>query len=75
MSITNDQNGNKSSKRITGISLLSGGGCMALTLFIFSLFKKVGDSETAIKVIQMILIAGSGLLGIGVVEFFGKKKG
>jgi len=73
MKALEDSNGNKSSKRITGVSMLAGGSGMAVTLFVFSLFKTVADSATAITVMKSILIAGGGLLGIGIAEFFKKK--
>jgi hypothetical protein len=72
--VMQDGNGNKSSKRITGISILSGAGCMSICLFIFSLFKQVGDPSTALTIIKTMLFTGSGLLGIGVVEHFSKGK-
>lgn len=71
--ITQDQNGNKSSKRVTGIALLAGGAALGLTLFIFSLYKKVADPGTAENVYQALIIAGGSLLGVGVFEFFKKK--
>ena len=69
-----DKNGNVSSKRIAGVSLLCGGGAMFITLFLFAIFKTVKDPETAFKSAQALIYAGAGLLGIGVVEMFGKKK-
>jgi hypothetical protein len=67
-----DQNGNKSSKRLAGISLLAGGGILGVTLFIYSLNKTVADPETASGVYQALLVAGGSLLGVGVFEFFKK---
>ena len=66
--ITEDCNGNKSSKRIMGISMLSTGGAMAIALFVFSLFKDVKDAETALTIIKTLMVAGGGLLGIGIFE-------
>ena len=66
--VLSDGNGNKSSKRITGISMLCGGGAMCIILFIFSLSKTVGDPDTALTIIKTLMIAGGGLLGVGVFE-------
>ena len=74
MSITKDQNGNKSSKRVAGFCALIAGGVMGIILYIFSLFRVVADSATALTVIKLFLAVGGGLLGIGVAEFFAKKK-
>jgi hypothetical protein len=47
---------------------------MCIVLFSFSISKPIGDPTTAKDIIQMVLTAGAGLLGIGVIEWFGKKK-
>ena len=65
-----DESGNKSSKRLIGIILSSVGGALCLALFIFSLFKPVGDPETAKYCCFTLLGAGVGLLGAGVIEKF-----
>jgi len=69
-----DSNGDKSSKRLFGATLLGIGVVMCIVLFWFSISKPIGDPTTAKDIIQMLLMAGAGLLGIGVVEWFGKKK-
>ena len=63
-----DINGNTSSKRLFGAVLLASGLLFSAILFGFSLFTGASDSHTAISVINMLLIAGGGLLGIGVFE-------
>ena len=63
-----DIQGNKSSKRLWGSILLGVGILFAIVLFIYSLSKGAADAATALGVINMFLIAGGGLLGIGVFE-------
>ena len=74
MTTHQDINGNESSKRKYGaISILSG-MALCLTIGICSIFLKVKDPDTALKAAYALLTAGGGLLGIGVIEHFGKKK-
>jgi len=40
---------------------------------IVSIFKAIADPGTAMEAGKTILIVGGGLLGVGVVEFLGKK--
>ena len=68
-----DVNGNKSSKRLWGSIILGGGIVLAIVLFTVSLFKEAVDPATAIKIINLCVITGAGLLGIGVFER-GKKR-
>ena len=63
-----DINGNKSSKRLWGSIVLSSGIILAVTLFVVSLFKGADDPTTAIKIINLCVVTGAGLLGIGVFE-------
>ena len=63
-----DSKGNKSSKRLWGSILLSIGIIFSVILFIFSVSVGVADPITAGNVINMFLISGSSLLGIGVLE-------
>ena len=69
-----DNAGNKSSKRIAGF--ITGGAALAMsvTLFAISIKSKVADPATALTIIKTLAAASFGLLGIGVVELFGKKK-
>lgn len=69
-----DQNGNMSSKRIWGSILLSSGILFSSILFYFSLFKGASDANTALGIINIFLISGGGLLGIGVFEKVINKK-
>jgi hypothetical protein len=63
-----DSSGKPSSKRIWGSILLGSGLTFAAILFGFSLTEGAVDAPTAQGVINMFLIAGSSLLGIGVFE-------
>lgn len=68
-----DSKGNVSSKRIAGISTLLTAVIMACVLFGFSIVKAIGDPDTAMSVINGMLMAGGALLGVGVFEKLGKK--
>jgi len=63
-----DANGNKSSKRLWGSILLTLGIVASAILFYYSLLIGSKDAATALGVINIFLIAGSSLLGIGVFE-------
>jgi len=63
-----DSKGNKSSKRLWGSILLSIGISFSVILFAYSLYKGAADATTALGIINMFLISGGGLLGIGVFE-------
>jgi len=63
-----DSKGNKSSKRLWGSVLLSTGVLFSVILFSYSLFLGAKDAPTALGIINMFLISGGGLLGIGVFE-------
>ena len=66
--ILQDKNGNMSSKRVWGSILLSSGIFFSSILFYFSLFRGTSDPNTALGIINIFLISGGGLLGIGVFE-------
>lgn len=68
-----DSNGNTSSKRVAGISLLGFSMLLGLILFIISIFKDVKNAYTMIDLIKLFIYSGTGLLGIGVVENFAQK--
>ncbi len=63
-----DSKGNKSSKRLWGSILLIVGVLFSVILFAYSLYQGVADASTALGIINMFLISGGGLLGIGVFE-------
>lgn len=63
-----DSKGNKSSKRLWGSILLSIGIIFSGILFYCSLFKGAADAATALGIINIFLISGGGLLGVGVFE-------
>jgi hypothetical protein len=69
-----DANGNPSSKRLLGAIILFNGIVMANTVFIMGLLQKIPDPDMVKNVLQIIFLTGGSLLGIGVVELFGKKK-
>lgn len=73
MKLLQDKDGNTSSKRVAGF-IISGIGLIALlALGVVSMFQKIEDPGTAMESFKTILIVGGGLLGVGVVEFLGKK--
>tara|TARA_Y100000389_G_C17293704_1_gene429343 strand:- start:542 stop:781 length:240 start_codon:yes stop_codon:yes gene_type:complete len=63
-----DSKGNKSSKRLWGSILLTIGVMFSVILFAYSLYEGAADAATALGIINMFLIAGGSLLGIGVFE-------
>ena len=63
-----DAQGNKSSKRLWGSILLVIGVLFAITLFIFSVINAAQDPSTALRIIDIFLIAGGSLFGVGVFE-------
>tara|TARA_R110002012_G_scaffold215674_5_gene386715 strand:- start:2798 stop:3028 length:231 start_codon:yes stop_codon:yes gene_type:complete len=63
-----DSKGNKSSKRLWGSILLIIGIIFSGILFCCSLFKGAADAATALGIINIFLISGGGLLGVGVFE-------
>lgn len=63
-----DSAGNKSSKRLWGSVLLGTGILFSTALFFYSLFKGASDANTALGIINIFLISGGGLLGVGVFE-------
>jgi hypothetical protein len=63
-----DSKGNKSSKRLWGSVLLGAGIIFSTILFSYSLYQGAADAATALGIINMFLIAGGSLLGIGVFE-------
>ena len=73
--ILEDNNGSRSSKRVFGALLVTVGLLCCVALFIVSLFYGARDAHTAVSVVNMLLITGGGLLGIGVFEKgLGKRK-
>ena len=64
----NDANGNKSSKRLFGSIILSTALILCLVLFGYSMITGAKDAQTAMSVINMLLLMGCSLLGIGVFE-------
>ena len=60
-----DDKGNKSSKRLSGIVLCLIGIIFAIITFYKSLDQSVGDSQTILSIIQLFLFFGSSLLGLG----------
>ena len=67
-----DANGDKSSKRLLGSVLLFAGIIFAAILFYYSIEKKATDADTAIAIINVFLVTGGTLLGIGTFERINK---
>jgi len=63
-----DSQGNNSSKRLCGAVLIVLGILLSVFLFFYSMFKLPADARTALDIINVLLISGGGLLGIGVFE-------
>ena len=63
-----DSKGNQSSKRLWGSILLLTGIIFSVILFFFSISATISDPITASNIINMFLISGSSLLGIGTFE-------
>ena len=69
-----DSKGNNSSKRLWGSILMSCGVILSSILFFCSLMINVIDSETAMNIINSFFLAGSVMLGAGVIECFSEKR-
>ena len=67
-----DKNGDTSSKRISGVVILSCGLVLLLTIGIMSLSVIIKDPTTALQVANTLMLTGGSLLGVGVVEGFAK---
>jgi len=63
-----DSSGNKSSKRLWGAIILSMGLLFSSVLFAFSLVGEAKDAATALGIVNLFLVSGGTLLGIGVFE-------
>ncbi len=66
--IFKSRGGNLSSKRVAGMIVIAVAIIMGIVLFGFSVDRSIGDSKTAMSVIEWFLLAGGGLLGVGVFE-------
>ena len=64
----------KSSKRLVGVVSFAIGGLLLTALAVVSFFSPAADPDTILTVGSSFLIAGSSLLGIGVLEGIGGKK-
>lgn len=71
--ILSDVNGNTSSKRVTGFSMVIFAMVLSMVLFILSIFKAAVNSDVMIEVIKLFIYSGTGLLGVGVIENFATK--
>lgn len=67
-----DRDGNTSSKRFAGIIISGMGLAMLCIIGFLAIWEPVADPETAIKVGTTLLGFGAGLLGVSVLEHFGK---
>ncbi len=68
MKTLQDKDGKPSSKRVWGSILLGIGITFSVILFALSLKGGASDPTTAVSIINMFLITGGGILGIGVFE-------
>ena len=73
MKLLQDKDGNTSSKRVAGFIISGFGLILLITIGFMSIWHKIVDPETAMESGKTLLIVGCGLLGVGVVEFLGKK--
>ena len=73
MKLLQDKDGNTSSKRVAGFIISSCGLVLLLIVGFMSIKTEIADPETAMESGKTLLIVGCGLLGVGVVEFLGKK--
>jgi len=69
-----DRDGNTSSKRVTGIILVGLAIVMYIILFVLSMTSEIKTPDVAMEIPKILLFTGSGLLGLGVVEYFKKPK-
>ena len=69
-----DRDGSTSSKRVAGYVIAGAGLALLLTIGVLSVWKKILDPGTALEVGKILLITGSSLLGVGVLEHIGGKK-
>jgi hypothetical protein len=67
-SFLQDGEGNNSSKRLAGLLLIGIGIVLSIILFWRSLTSPVGDSQTALSIIDIFLITGGGLLGVSIFD-------
>jgi len=65
-----DADGAKSSKRLWGSILLTSGILMGFILFAYGIIKESASFPASMEVMQMFIISGSGLLGLGIFENF-----
>lgn len=73
MNIFQDQDGNKSSKRIFGFIALLIGVLILTTVSTVSIFVVVADAGTVIDAGKFLTTAGAGMITAGVIEKFAKK--
>jgi CBS-domain-containing membrane protein len=69
-----DKTGDTSSKRIAGAVILSCGLGLLMVVGIMSISKVIADPSTALQVANTLMLTGGSLLGVGVIESFGKGK-
>ena len=74
MKMLEDQNGNLSSKRVSGFIILMIGLSLLTTGGVLSIFREIKDSEVFLSVCKVLMTTGGGLLGVGVLEFFKKNE-
>jgi hypothetical protein len=75
-SATQDNFGNRSSKRIAGLSMIFWAMIVSTILICTSVFRTISDMNFIIKILEIFIGCGCGLLGIGIFEkiSFSKKR-
>lgn len=69
-----DTSGNRSSKRLWGSIILLVALFLSVATTITSVYENNQIDDNVVSILQMLFFTGAGLLGIGVVEVFGKGK-
>lgn len=68
-----DNNNNKSSKRLWGSILLTKGMLLSIVLCVLAIFFEVKTPDFLFRVVELDYVSGCGLLAAGVIETFGRK--
>lgn len=65
--------GQRCLRRLRGSIMLGIGICLAIILFIYSIFHKSEDANIALNIVNLLLISDSSLVGVSVMEDIRKK--
>ena len=69
-----DFEGNQSSKRLTGFTMVVFAMILSLLIFVLSFCSEIPNQATLLDLVHTFVYSGSSLLGIGVLENFSKTK-